>query len=145
MYFNLFVTFERKVCTHLQNILVCVTQQKTCERLIRSAVNLKSKYKSKGDLFVLHVAKNDWNFLDNAKEGEALEYLFDISKSVGANLYVLKSDNIVKTISDFARENNVTDIIMGESPEDHKENKFYHELSLILNDVQIHVISQSNK
>ena len=89
----------------LQNILVCITQQKTCERLIRKAVELKGK--TNCGLYVIHVAKNEWNFLDNASEGEALEYLFDISKSVGADLYVLKSDDIVNTIADFAKENEI--------------------------------------
>ncbi|MCX7843095.1 MAG: universal stress protein UspA [Clostridia bacterium] len=120
------------------NILVCVTQQKTCERLIRRAANIKNQ--SKGSLFVIHVAKNDWNFLDNAKEGEALEYLFGISKSVGANLSVLKSDDIVGTIAGFARENNINCIIMGESLNDHAENHFYIELKRQLSNVEIQVI-----
>jgi K+-sensing histidine kinase KdpD len=121
-----------------KNILVCVTQQKTCERLIHKAAALL--HDAKGELFVIHVAKNDWNFLDNVREGEALEYLFSISKSVGANLSVLKSDDIVKTISSFARENNIGCIVMGQSPNDHKENNFYKELKTLLNDVEIQVI-----
>lgn len=121
-----------------KNILVCVTQQKTCERLIRKAAAIGGE--THANLFVIHVAKNEWNFLDNKKEGEALEYLFNISKSVGANLSVLKSDEIVKTISDFAKENNIDCIIMGESPGDHKENNFYNELKTLLNDVEIQVI-----
>lgn len=121
------------------NILACVTQQKTCEKLIRRAALLRNKLK--GNLFVIHVAKNEWNFLDNKKEGEALEYLFGISKSVGANLYVLKSDNIVKTISDFVKDNSINYLIMGESLNDHKENKFYDDLRKILdNKVEIQVI-----
>lgn len=121
-----------------RNTLVCVTQQKTCERLIRKAANLVSNTKS--ELFIIHVAKNYGNFLDNASEGEALEYLFSISKSVGASLTVLKSDDIVKTISDFAKDNNIGNIIMGQSPDDHKENSFYNKLKTMLNDVEIQVI-----
>lgn len=124
----------------VQNILVCVTQQKTCERLIIKAANLKDELK--GKLFVIHVAKNEWNFLDNAKEGEALEYLFGISKSVGANLSVLKSDEIVKTIAEFVKENRINCIVMGESPSDHKENNFYNELKKSLHNVEIYVIPQ---
>ncbi len=63
-----------------QNIMVCITQQITCERLILKASDLKNQLNVK--LFVIHVAKNESNFLDNAKEREALEYLFKISKSV---------------------------------------------------------------
>lgn len=121
-----------------KNILVCVTQQKTCERLIRRAADIRGN--THANLFVIHVAKNDWNFLDNKKEGEALEYLFNISKSVGADLSVLKSDEIAKTISDFAKENNIDCIIMGESADDRKENKFYKELKALLDNVEIKVI-----
>lgn len=122
----------------LSNILVCVTQQKTCERLIRRASELRDQLG--GNLFVIHVAKTGWNFLDNIKEGEALEYLFTISKSVGANLSVLKSDNIVKTIVNYANDNNICYIIMGESPEPHKENNFYRRLKSILDNVEIEAI-----
>ena len=122
-----------------KNILVCVTQQKTCERLIRYAESIRNE-SGDGNLHVIHVAKNEWNFLDNKKEGEALEYLFSISKSVGANLSVLKSDDISKTIADFAIENNINYIIMGHSPNDYKENKFYKRLKHLLRDVEIEVV-----
>jgi len=123
-----------------KNILVCVTQQKTCERLIRKAANLKNELK--GELFVIHVAKNAWNFLDNIKEGEALDYLFRISKSVGADLSVLKSDNIVETIVAFAKEKNISHIVMGESPNDHKENNFFSDLKSMLPNIEITVVPQ---
>lgn len=121
-----------------QNILVCVTQQITCERLILKAADLKNQLK--GELFVIHVAKNEWSFLDNVKEGEALEYLFKISKSVGAVLSVLKSDNIIDSLINFAKEHKITHIVMGKSPNDHKENNFYKELSSLLSDIEITVI-----
>lgn len=125
------------------NILVCVTQQKTCEKLIRKAAALKDQslnIPQSKQLFVLHVAKKDWNFLDNAKEGEALDYLFNISKAVGAELTVLKSDDIAKTICDFARENSVGIIIMGASDKP-EENKFYNRLKALLGDsVEIQIV-----
>lgn len=122
------------------NILVCVTQQKTCERLIRKAAAINSGMHRQ--LFVIHVAKNEWNFLDNAREGEALEYLFGISKSVGANLSVLKSDEIVETIAEFAKKNNIDCIILGEAPNDHSENHFYKQLKQILPSIEVIVVPQ---
>lgn len=126
----------------LKRILVCVTQQKTCERLIRKAAELHSDH---DELFVIHVAKNDWSFLDSEKEGEALEYLFGISKSVGANLSVLRSDNIVDSIATFAKENKIEYIIMGQSLNDHKENYFFNELKKILHHVEIEIVSQDDR
>ncbi|NMB33456.1 MAG: universal stress protein UspA [Clostridium sp.] len=124
-----------------QNILVCVTQQVTCKRLILKATEYKNN--EQDELHVIHVAKNEWNFLDNIREGEALEYLFKISKSVGANLSVLKSDDIVQTIVNFVEEHKITHIVMGKSPNDHKENNFYTELKGLLDDVKIHIIPQN--
>ncbi len=122
-----------------KNILVCITQQKTCERLIRNAADLRDEYR--GSLFVIHVVKNNLNFLDNVKEGEALEYLFGISKSVGANLSVLKSDEIASTIAGFAEDNRIDCIIMGDSPSERKEDKFKTELeALIKSNVEIKII-----
>lgn len=121
-----------------QNILVCVTQQKTCERLIFKAENMRKELG--GKLFVIHVTRNEWNFLDNVKEGEALEYLFSISKSIGATLTVLKSDDITGTIANFAKDNKIGRIIMGGSPNNRADNNFLQNLQSILNDVEITIV-----
>lgn len=99
-----------------RNIMVCVTQQKTCERLILKGNELIESADDK--LYVIHVVNEKEKFLENCSDGEALEYLFQVSKKSGADLTVLRSKNILKTILDFARNNKVTHIIMGSSPED---------------------------
>ena len=122
-----------------KNILVCVTQQKTCERLINKAYELVNEYK--GKLFVINVVKNDLNFLDSAKESEALEYLFGLSKSIGANLTVLKSDDIAGTIAQYADENHINCIILGKSPLENKPNQFEKELKILLkNEIEIKIM-----
>ena len=121
----------------IRNILVCVTQQKTCERLIKKALTIKNEHN--GNLYVLHVAKDSWNFLDNIKESEALEYLFTISKSAGANLTVLRSDAIVKTIAEFAKDKKIDYIIMGESNDDHTENRFFTALKQELVNTEVKI------
>lgn len=123
-----------------KNILVCVTQQKTCERLINEAYKLVSEYK--GKLFIINVVRNDLNFLDSVKESEALEYLFGISKSMGANLSVLKSDDIAGTIAQYADENHINCVILGKSPSENKGNYFIDELKTLLkNNVEIKILS----
>ncbi|AGC69314.1 universal stress protein domain-containing protein [Thermoclostridium stercorarium subsp. stercorarium DSM 8532] len=120
-----------------QNVLVCVTKQKTCERLIKAASKLKAK---NGNLRVLHVAKNSWNILDNSRESEALEYLFKVSKEYNADMTVLRSDNISKTIADFAKNNGIDLIVLGQSNNE-QENKFYKQLCNLLKDeINIEVI-----
>lgn len=121
-----------------KRILVCVTQQKTCERLIKKGALVRDELD--GDLFIIHIALNGFNFLGNSKEGEALEYLFGISKSFGAELTVLREDNIVKTIIGFSKENKITDIILGESPGDNASSNIISELRHRLHDVDIYIM-----
>jgi Osmosensitive K+ channel histidine kinase len=127
--------------SHKNNIMVCVTQQKTCERLIKQAHEMIEN--SSGNLFVVHVVKNDSKFLGNDKEGEALEYLFGISKSVGANLSVLRSDSVSQTLVDYAFENNINTVVMGGSADSSSENKFYIKLSEKLPNINIVVVPQN--
>ncbi|MCF6460621.1 universal stress protein [Clostridium sp. Cult3] len=96
------------------NIMVCVTQQKTCERLILNGYKLAEA--TKGKLYVIHVVNEKEKFLDNVDDGEALEYLFGVSKKVGADLTVLRSKDITKAMIDFAKDNQITHIVMGTPP-----------------------------
>jgi K+-sensing histidine kinase KdpD len=120
------------------NIMVCVTQQKTCERLINKGASLQEKLK--GDLYVIHVVKEGVNFLGNDKEGDALEYLFDISKGVGANLTVLRSQDVVKALAEFAENNKIGHIILGEPSGDCKEEGIVSELKNKLPFCEFHII-----
>jgi K+-sensing histidine kinase KdpD len=88
---------------------------------------------------VLHVAKNSWNILDNSSESEALEYLFKISKSYGAEMTMLRNDNISETIAGFAQQQKIDLIVLGESSNEH-ENKFLKQLHFILKDKPIEII-----
>lgn len=97
------------------NVMVCVTQQKTCERLILNGYKLLQSENDK--LFVVHVVNEKGMFLDNTNDGESLEYLFNVSKKVGADLTVLRSKDVMKTIVDFAKDNEITHIVIGARPE----------------------------
>lgn len=122
------------------NIMVCVTTQKTCEKLIQSGVKIKEE--RGGDLFVVHVAPTGWNFLGNSQEGEALDYLFEISKSVGADMTVLRSSEVVKTIVDFCKKKNISIIVLGESPEASEEDNIISKLTKRLQDeVEVNIVS----
>lgn len=103
-------------------VMVCVTQQKTCERLILNGYNLIEN--QEGKLYIVHVVNEKGNFLNSNNDGEALEYLFDVSKKAGANLTVLRSKDVMQTIIDFAKENDITHMVMGVTPNnDKKGNK----------------------
>ena len=109
------------------NVMVCVTQQKTCERLISNGAKL-SKMKD-GNLYVVNVVNENEKFLEYANDGEALEYLFQVSKDVGADLTVLRSNNISQTMIDFAKDNNITHMVLGTTP-NNKSNESNFSLKL---------------
>jgi K+-sensing histidine kinase KdpD len=95
----------------MKNIMVCVTQQKTCDRLIRHGSELQKG--SKGDLYIIHVAPDYDKFLGNAKEGEALDYLYEKALEYGANLTVIRSNNILDTLVDLVKKNKIDHVVMG--------------------------------
>lgn len=99
----------------MNNIMVCVTKQKTCQRLIDYGKGLMTG--ADDSIHIIHVAENDYNFLGNTEEGSALEFLYEKAREIGAELTVLKSDNVIETLIDLARENDITKVIAGASGE----------------------------
>lgn len=98
-----------------KRIMVCVTQQKSCERLIKRGAELSdSKH---GELYVVHVVKENWKFFGSLKESDALEYLFDVSKEYGGVLNMMKAQDIEETLNAFAEKNKIDVVVMGESLE----------------------------
>jgi len=98
-----------------KRIMVCVTQQKSCDRLILRADEIK-KHES-DEVHVVHVVKENWKYFGMLKESDALDYLFDASKGYGASLSVIKATDIEETLKSYAEKNKIDIIIMGESLE----------------------------
>jgi K+-sensing histidine kinase KdpD len=127
-----------------KNIMVCVTQQKTCERLIRRGAELREKHG--GDLYVIHVAKEGFNFLGKSKESEALEYLFQKAKDYGANLTVVRAQNTLDTLKELTEKNNIHIMILGESYERNKDKDIVMNLQKRLSpDTQLEIVPVKNK
>jgi K+-sensing histidine kinase KdpD len=99
----------------MKNVMVCVTQQKHCDRLIQYGHDFLGD--QKGELFIIHVAHYQIKFLGNSKEGDALEYLYEKALQYGANLTVVRSNNVLETLSDLVKKNKITHVIVGESGE----------------------------
>lgn len=99
----------------MRNIMICVTQQKTCERLIKYGYDFLGD--EVGELFIIHVTHHEFKFLGNSKEGEALEYLYEKALEYGANLTVVRSDHILNTLVELVHKNKITHVILGESGE----------------------------
>ncbi len=118
----------------VKQVLICVTGQKTCERLINHGAEI-AKDKGLG-LTVLHVAKKGFNFLGNPEDGEALDYLFEISKNFNADMVVLRSDDVVKAIVKVAGLQKAEAVVIGSAP-DNTDNSIMQGLQTNLKHVKI--------
>jgi K+-sensing histidine kinase KdpD len=92
-------------------VLVCVTGQKTCERLIQEGARIAGQLE--GKVSVVHVAAKGAAILGNHREGEALEYLFLAADEVGAEMTVLRAGDALDTLVAFAGEQQVDCIVVG--------------------------------
>ena len=93
------------------SVLVCVTGQRSCERLIVTGARFAAQEKQ--PLVVVHVARTGANVLGYKNEAEALEYLFGISTQYGADMSVKKSDDVVSAIEKEAKDREVRVIVAG--------------------------------
>ncbi|MCT4620136.1 MAG: universal stress protein [Marinisporobacter sp.] len=105
---------------NIQNIMVCVTQQRTCERLIRRGAQIRDEHR--GELFVIHVAKEGDHFLGKSEDGDALEYLFEKAKAYGATLTVVRSQDVLETLKKLTEKNSIDLIVVGQSYENEEKN-----------------------
>lgn len=95
-------------------VLVCVTRQKTCEKLIHEGVELAKKHD--GEVSVVHVAENGADFLGIHKEAEAIEYLYGVCRAAHADMTVLRADHVLDTLVQFIRDEQVQVVVTGVSP-----------------------------
>ncbi len=122
---------------HKPVVLVCVTGQKTCERLIRAGAAVARPLHA--DLSVVHVARKGFAFLGNPKEGEALEFLYEVSKAEGADMTVLRADDVPGSLQSHAVKHGVTHIIIGASGGTEGAD-FQRRLSQLLPHVEIRTV-----
>jgi len=127
-----------------KKIMVCVTQQKLCKRLIERAHTLKQH--EEDELFVIHVVKENWKYFGQLKESDALEYLFESAKEYGATLNVFKAKDIEGTLANFAEKESVDMIVMGESLESSQQQNMINRLQdKTQKQVIFEIVSQDNE
>lgn len=119
-------------------VLVCVTGQKTCERLIVEGA--KKARELGADLSVVHVARKEGSWLigNAASEGEALEYLYKISTEHGADMTVIRADDVLSTLAAHARKVGAVMMVLGAPAKGDAE--FVRDLQLRLPEMEFHVV-----
>ncbi len=113
------------------NVMVCVTQQKSCDRLIRHGKKMLEE--GDGELFIIHIAHYEYKFLGHTEEGEALEYLYQKALEYGANLTVVRSSNILSTLSELVEKNQIDHVVMGESRETKSSSNMTEQFRKMIN------------
>lgn len=103
-----------------KHVLVCVTGQKTCERLIAEGGRLAAE--TGAELSVVHVAKQGTGLLGGiVAEAEALEYLFKVSTEYGADMAVIRSEQVIETLTNHAGKVGADLMVLGSSREANKD------------------------
>lgn len=104
----------------MKNVMVCVTQQKSCDRLIRFGYEQQGT----GELYIIHVTKEQEMLMGNLRWDEALDYLYEKAKEYEGTLTVMRSDSPIATLRDLVQKHHITHVVMGSSRQDKKENNF---------------------
>lgn len=119
------------------SVLVCVTWQMGCDRLIKIGKNFADKYNL--DLQVICVQKPA---LDYVIDSNVIEYLYKSSKEAGAEMTVFFNDDAPFITSAFAKKKNVTRIVTGMPG--NKINGFISAIHNLLPEVTISMVTADN-
>lgn len=93
-------------------IMVLVTLQQLCARLIRNGADMAMKQRC--PLKVVHVALSDQAEKGNsAIDAQVLNDLYALSNEVGAEMCVLTAEVAVAAMADYAQKNGVKQILLG--------------------------------
>lgn len=93
-------------------IMVCVTPQKSCKRLILKGA---ARAREMDGQFVVIYVNNKKDLNRELKEHKILLELFELAKDLGGTVSILTGEKIYDTLEEFAKENKITYIIMGKS------------------------------
>lgn len=120
------------------SVLVCVTGQYDCDRLIEAGFDRAEELDCELHVFCMHTPKNDLTYFS-----EEIEYLYRTATRLGADMTVMFSDNAPKCTADFARKINAMHLITG-VPDD-RPNGFVLTLHEFLPRTQITMVTKDGE
>ncbi|MGC1184529.1 MAG: sensor histidine kinase KdpD [Candidatus Dormiibacterota bacterium] len=94
-----------------EHILVAAATVPGTEHLLRRAARITAR--TKGDLHVVHVIAADTT---RAPQQDALQRLEKLSTALGAEWVTLRGDDVATTLVAFAREHQITQLMVGSDP-----------------------------
>ncbi len=122
-------------------ILVGITLQENSRRLIDKGVSLSKVLDA--PLHILHIRQGNTIF-DHPDSSVLLTDLFAYGGEAGGEVHFLCSDNIPKTITDFIKQNKITHLVIGESPEASSlsSSSIYDILKAEVDHIELHVLAR---
>lgn len=96
-------------------VMVCVTRQKTCERLIRAGAKLAKQMDS--GLIVVNAVYSGQKVLGSEDPSAAMEMLFQAANDHDAKMIIFECEDVFEGLAQCARENEVETMVLGSSPE----------------------------
>ena len=121
-----------------QNIMVCVTGPRTCDKLFARGMERSAD----AEIHVVHCVETGRNFMGTPFEGDAVEYLFTAAQLAGAELILLRADNVDDALVEYAEKNGIDMIIMGASPTNLDHETIVTRLQRRLPNVEFDIIGQ---
>lgn len=110
----------------MRNVMVCVTQQRTCDRLIKFGHELLTD--QGGELHIVHVTGARLNSLGIDSTQATMDYLRERAKNYGGELTIVESEDVVDTLVELVKEHGITHIVLGESREATGRNRVIENL-----------------
>ena len=101
---------------HTETTLVCVTAQRSCQRLIHRGAEIARSHDA--PLLVLFVSGSGFNVLTNPSVSAVMNELYTVSAEVGAEMTMLQSSTPKAAISGFIRERQVNHLVLGQGRPD---------------------------
>ena len=90
------------------SVLVCVTGQYDCDRLINAGFEMAVDKGYELHVLCVHTPISNASFLS-----DEIEYLYQTSKTLGADMTIAFNTDAPSTAADFAKKINAKDIVTG--------------------------------
>lgn len=120
------------------SVLVCVTGQYDCDRLIKAGYEQADEYGCDLHVLCVHTPVNDISLLS-----DEIEYLYRTAKELGADMTIAFDRNAPKCAADFAQKINARHLVTGMP--DNRPNGFVLTLHEMLPRLQITMVTKENE
>ncbi len=118
------------------SILVCVTNQYSCGRLIEAGARIAKDYSMELKVFCALKREQANNSYINE-----IEYLFSIARKEGAEMSVYYRDDAINAVTTFIYSNKIEHIVVGEV-DDIKESEFISSIFEKFDNLPVSIVSK---